>query len=250
MTWNPEQYHKFKTEREQPFQDLIQLINIRPDLQIIDLGCGTGELTAQLQKILPHSHILGIDSSAEMLSHTHSDHNLRFELIDIKEIQGQWDIVFSNAALQWLPDHHTLIPYLFSLLKPQGQLIIQLPSNQNHMAYRLIRNIVKEPPFRDYLNGFEFELTALGISEYAEILFRSGGVDITVLEKVYPCIMQDFRGIIEWVRGTALTPYLSRLSPVQQNEFLAVYAQRLQAAFPEQPVFYGFRRILLAATKP
>lgn len=251
MTWNPNQYHKFKTEREQPFNDLLQLINIRPNLQVIDLGCGTGELTAQLHDLLPYSQVLGIDSSAQMLEKAQGDNkSLRFELKEIQDLQGQWDIIFSNAALQWLPDHQQLIPQLFSRLKPQGQLIVQLPSNKNHIAYRLIQDLIRKAPFRDYLQGFEFELNALGINDYAETLYNCRAANITVLEKVYPCIMEDYRGIIEWVKGTALTPYLQRLSTEQQAEFLAVYAQDLQKALPQSPLFFGFRRILFAASMP
>ena len=103
MPWNPDRYHQFQAERSAPFDDLLKLINIRPNLRVADLGCGTGELTYRLAEALPKSDVLGLDLSAEMLEKAKpfAHARLRFEQGDQAALTGQWDLIFSNAALHW-----------------------------------------------------------------------------------------------------------------------------------------------------
>ncbi|HEX5808123.1 MAG TPA: methyltransferase domain-containing protein, partial [Anaerolineales bacterium] len=103
MAWEPKQYHKFQAERSAPFFDLLALVEIRPNLKVVDLGCGTGELTRQLADALPDSDVTGIDSSAQMLEKASplSSPNLHFEQGDQAQLTGEWDLIFSNAALHW-----------------------------------------------------------------------------------------------------------------------------------------------------
>src|SRR5215510_10382253 len=103
MPWDPNQYHKFQSERAAPFYDLLALVEVRPNLKIIDLGCGTGELTRQLADKLPNSDVTGLDSSQEMLdaarAASFSRPGLVFEQGDQATLTGEWDLIFSNAAL-------------------------------------------------------------------------------------------------------------------------------------------------------
>ena len=114
--WNPEQYERFRNERSQPFFDLMALVEARPAMRVVDLGCGTGELTRLLHQTLSASQTLGLDSSAAMLakSQAFADPGLRFEQRDIGEFtaEGEFDLVFSNAALHWLQDHESLLARL------------------------------------------------------------------------------------------------------------------------------------------
>src|SRR5690242_13857727 len=110
MPWNPERYHQFQQERSAPFDDLLQLVKRREGLRIIDLGCGTGELTRRLADALPSSDVLGLDSSAEMLARAtpYARPGVRFEQGTIEEVAGEWDVIFSNAAIHWVDRHETL----------------------------------------------------------------------------------------------------------------------------------------------
>src|SRR5215469_4577122 len=103
MPWNPERYHQFQRERAAPFEDALALVTRRDGLRVIDLGCGTGELTRRLADALPGSDVVGIDSSSEMLARAapHARPGLRFEQGTIEELAGEWDLIFSNAALHW-----------------------------------------------------------------------------------------------------------------------------------------------------
>lgn len=249
MPWNPDLYHKFQQERFAPFEDLLRLVKVRESLRVIDLGCGTGELTRRLADALPQSDVLGIDSSGEMLERasTQARAGLRFELRSVEDAAGEWDLVFSHAVLQWVDDHHALIPNLLALVKPGGQLVVQMPSNHGHPAQRLIGVTAREEPFRSALDGWVREWPVLTIAEYAELLHAHGGAELTVFEKVYPHILPDADAVADWTKGTALVPYFERLPADLHEPYMQRYREKLRAQWPAGPVFYGFRRILFAA---
>jgi trans-aconitate 2-methyltransferase len=252
MPWDPERYHLFQSERSAPFEDLLKLLQVRPGLQVIDLGCGTGHLTRRLAGYLPQSQVLGIDSSAEMLEQAKDQETpgLRFEFGRIDEISGQWDLVFSNAAIQWVADHHNLVPRLFSLVNPGGQLLVQLPSNHNHPSHRMIVELAQEDPFRQALGGWTRRSPVLSIENYAEILYNEGAQSLVVFEKIYPHVLADADAIADWNSGTVLVPYMERLPAELRETFMTRYRQRLRDYWPGSPVFYGFRRILFSSLRP
>jgi trans-aconitate 2-methyltransferase len=250
MPWNPDLYHKFQAERSAPFFDLLALVEIRPNLKVVDLGCGTGELTRHLAA-LPGSQVTGIDSSTEMLEKTRgfATPNLHFEQGDQAQLRGDWDLIFSNAALQWSEQHKHLIPRLYERLNPGGQIAVQIPSNHNHISHQLYRETADEEPFKSVLNGFQRHAPVLSIDEYARLFFKCGAENVIVFEKVYPHVLEDADAVVEWISGTALVPYFERLGQ-HKEEFLQVLREKMHAALPESPVFYPFRRTLFSARKP
>lgn len=252
MPWDPDRYEQFKNERYAPFDDLLRLVRARPGLRVVDLGCGTGELTRRLADALAESDVLGIDSSPEMLARTEEFVRpcLRFQLLDIEDLDGEWDLIFSNAALQWVGDHRALIPRLFSFLRSGGQLVAQVPSNFTHPTHKLIDELAGEASFREALSNRFRRWPVLSIEEYAELLHAEGGTEITAFEKVYPHVLPDADALADWMSGTALVPYFERLSDELREEFMERYRARLHERFPSRPVFYGFRRILFSASKP
>jgi trans-aconitate 2-methyltransferase len=251
MPWNPDLYHKFQTERFAPFADLLRMVTVKPGLKVIDLGCGTGELTQKLFDHLPDSEVVGVDSSAEMLAKAEklARPGLSFEQRSIEDVVGEWDLVFSHAAIQWVDNHHSLIPRLLALVRPGGQLAVQLPSNHHHPSHAIIRELAAEDPFRTALDGWIRLAPVLTISEYAELLFDHGGSDIVVFEKAYPHVLADSDALAEWTSGTVLVPYFERLPSEVHEEFLNAYRSSLKKMWPDSPVFYPFQRILFRAQR-
>jgi len=253
MPWDPKQYHKFQAERSAPFFDLLALVDIRPNLKVVDLGCGTGELTRQLADALPNSAVTGIDSSLQMLdaarTASFASPNLHFEQGDQSQLTGEWDLIFSNAALHWSENHAELIPNLYRRLAPGGQIAVQVPSNHNHISHQIYRETASEEPFKSVLKGFQRYAPVLSIDDYARLFFDSGAEDIVAFEKVYAHVLEDSDAVVEWISGTALVPYFERLGE-HKEEFVNAIRGKMRAALPETPVFYPFRRTLFSAKRP
>jgi trans-aconitate 2-methyltransferase len=254
MTWSPEQYERFRGERAQPFFDLLALVAPRPAMRALDLGCGTGELTRALHDALSPNETIGLDSSAEMLAKSASfvAPGLRFEQADIAGPlpAGPWDLVFSNAALQWLPDHPALFGRLAALLAPGGQLAVQMPANHDHPSHRLAREIAAEAPFAEALGGYQRSKPVLEPEEYATLLHQLGFARQSVCLQVYGHLLASAGEVVEWVKGTLLTDYEGRLPAPLYARFLERYRALLLAELgDEEPYFYPFKRLLLHAAR-
>ena len=260
MPWDPAQYERFVKERELPFVDALALVGpLRDGARIIDLGCGTGALTAKLADAYPTATVLGIDTSVEMLDKAKKLERprLRFvkaaiEALDQIELDGNppvWDLVFSHASIHWVPDHERLVPRLFACVAGGGRLVVQLPSNHDGVAHRTLMAVADEAPFREQLHGRVADRPTLDVSEYARLLWRAGGTDITAYTKVYPHVLPDSDAAAEWLKGTAMVPYLERLTADRRAPFEARYRAALREALPEAPLFFGFKRTLFAATR-
>lgn len=253
MAWNPKIYNQFKTERSAPFFDLLALLEGKSASDVVDLGCGTGELTQHLASALPDARVLGVDASQEMLEKSAAfvTEQLSFECISIESLlarEGQWDVIFSNAALQWVPDHAALFPQLVAAIRPGGQLLVQMPNQHQNISNRLLHELAGQEPYAAALKGWDRISPVLGIEAYAGLLFENGAESMQVFEKVYPLVLPDTDALLEWVSGTALIPYLERLGEYMKDRFLQDYKNLLLTHFAKIPVFYPFRRILIAAT--
>jgi trans-aconitate 2-methyltransferase len=250
MPWNPDLYHKFQAQRSAPFYDLLALVDIRENLQVIDLGCGTGNLTRELADVLPNSYVTGLDSSPQMLEQAASltTPSLVFEQGDQSTLTGEWDLIFSNAALHWSENHAELIPHLFDKLKPGGQIAVQIPSNHNHISHHIYRETAEEDMFKFILQGFQRYAPVLPIDDYARILFNCGAEEIHVFEKIYPHVLENADAVVEWISGTALVPYFEQIGE-HKKAFVESIREKMRKALPNSPVFYPFRRILFSARK-
>jgi trans-aconitate 2-methyltransferase len=158
-TWNPDQYAKFQREREQPFADLLALIEPAPRMRAVDLGCGTGTLTRRLHEALHAAATLGIDRSDRMLDVARSDGlpgGLSFQAGTIEDFAGEtaWDLIFSNAAFHWVEDHDALIRRLHAALTPGGQLAFQIPAMHHATSHALPDQLARQPPFREAFGGW------------------------------------------------------------------------------------------------
>lgn len=251
MPWNPDQYHKFQSQRRAPFYDLLALVDFRPNLTVIDLGCGTGELTRMLADSLPGSRVTGLDLSHEMLekSAAYAREGLRFEIGDQAQLSGTWDLIVSNAALHWTENHFSLIPRLFDRLAPGGQVCVQMPSNHTHVSQRITLETAQEEPFASTLDGWVRYSPVLQIDQYAQLLFGCGAEDIIAFEKVYPHVLENADAVVEWISGTTLVPYFERLSGLK-DDFVAVIRRKLRQAMKGSPVFFPFKRTFISARRP
>ena len=250
MTWDPKKYNDFKDERSKPFDDLTSHIIDKPNLKVIDLGCGTGELTKKLSQKLTNPIVLGIDNSAEMLAKAPLGNDLQFEertILEQLNVEEKWDLIFSNAALQWIDNHNNLFPKIISLLNPGGQLAVQMPQQNENILNKILFNLVKEEPFKSYLKNWSRPSPVLTLDEYAKILFENGGRNMTIYEKVYPLISTNTNDFFDFISGSALTVYQERLNESEFGELSNAFKKRIDMHFPIVPSIYAFRRLILHA---
>jgi trans-aconitate 2-methyltransferase len=252
--WDPSQYNKFREERMSPFFDLVANIKFFPHMRIIDLGCGTGELTMMLAQRLPDAQIEGIDSSASMIAQatTRSTDQLTFWLQDILEIEdfSSYDLIFSHAALHWIEDNEQFMSKVLGQMKPGAQIAIQVPKNDLHPSHILASEVAQQSPFREMLNSYVSKSGTLSLDRYATLLYKHGLHEQVCIEKIYGHEMAHSGDVVEWVKGTTLTPYLSRLDEEGKTAFLNTYRERLLATIGDQsPYFYPFRRLLFWGKK-
>jgi trans-aconitate 2-methyltransferase len=249
--WDPERYDRFRDERRRPFFDLLALIRPRPGMRVVDLGCGSGELTAELHRHLRAADTLGLDSSASMLAKSDgfTADGLRFARGDIADFASgpNYDLVFSNAALHWLPDHETLFARLTAALAPGGQLAVQVPANFDHPSHTVAAEVAAEPSFSEALGGRAHAASNVRVpEEYARILDRLGYAEQHVRLQVYGPRLASRDEVVAWTSGTLLTDYERRLSPDDYARFVARYRARLLPRLEDtRPYFFTFKRLLL-----
>lgn len=252
--WNPEVYGRFAAERSRPFFDLLALVAPIPGGRIVDLGCGTGELTQELHQRTGAAETLGIDSSEAMLEKARplAGGGLRFEKGDLASFAPAqpYDLVFSNAAFQWAPDHPGLLARMTRALKPSGQMAFQVPDNFDHASHRAAEQVAGEEPFRSVLQGTAHPRHVLRPEEYATILDRLGYAEQTVRLQVYGHRLASREDVVTWVEGSLLSEYRRRLPAPLYARFVERYRESLFALLPdERPFFFTFRRILACARR-
>jgi trans-aconitate 2-methyltransferase len=254
-TWDPDRYARFAAERAQPFYDLLDLVRPVPGGRVVDLGCGSGELTAELHRRLGPAQTVGLDSSPAMLARARprEGDGLRFERGDIADFAGDggWDLVFSNAALHWLPDHEPLFERLAAALAGGGQLAVQMPANFDDPSHVVAAEVAGEEPFRSALGGWRGLRSIRPPEWYAVLLDRLGLAEQHVRLQVYLHHLASRDEVVEWVRGTLLTQYAQRLPAELFERFLDRYRERLLPQLDDgRPYRYPFKRVLLWARRP
>ncbi len=254
MPWDPQVYNQFKYIRYQPFFDLMDLIADKNLHNCVDVGCGTGEQTSLLSRRFENSFFVGIDSSEEMLSESKKfvTERLNFKLSTIEEFAGsdsKWDLVFSNAALQWSNDHNDLFTKLISKLNPDGQLAVQMPFQKENILNKILLEMVSEKSFADLLGGFRRDSPLMRIDDYAKLMFECGLNNLNIFLKVYPIIAKSEVELYNFISGSALVPYMERLALKEQDFFKSEFIKRIRNQFGTFPAIYAFKRILLYGVK-
>jgi trans-aconitate 2-methyltransferase len=251
--WDAKQYLRFGAERTRSAFDLLARIDLATPRRIVDLGCGPGNSTALLRERWPDAEITGLDSSADMLEAARRDHaGIDFVVGDIAEWTPDdgYDLVFSNAALQWVSDHERLLPRLIKAVAPEGVLAVQMPSNYDFATHRLMRQVAAEGPWRDRLAGARDPSPVKPPEFYYDCLAPKCR-RIVLWETNYIQVMDGVDAIIAWLHGTGLRPFLARLEEQEQMLFLERYAALLAEHFPPQRdgrILLPYPRLFFIAT--
>jgi len=250
--WDPENYSRYADERSRPYDELVRRIGARRPERVADLGCGTGELTATLRRIWPTAEIVGVDSSPAMIARARTIKgidDLRFLERDLSSWRPDHgtDVMISNAALQWVPEHRQLLPGLVERLSDDGWLAFQVPGNFDEPSHVLLRELADTAPYADHTS----DLARPAAAEPADYLADLAALGCTVdaWETTYLHVLAGEDPVFTWISATAARPILQALPEDLRETFVTEYKERLREAYPEQP--YGtvlpFRRIFVVA---
>jgi trans-aconitate 2-methyltransferase len=258
MSWDPGQYLKFAGERVRPALDLMTRIDLAAPRTIVDLGCGAGNVTDLLAQRWPGAHVIGVDSSAPMLAKARATAraNVEYVAADL----AAWsppapvDLVYSNAALHWLPVHAQHFPRVTAMVAPDGVLAVQMPSNFHAPSHTTIATLAARPRWRAKLGP---KLRAAPVAAPADY-FRwlaphAATLDIWTTEylQVMPAVDGE-HPVAAFTRGSWLPQFLEALEPQEHGPFVAEYSALLAQAYPFLPdgrVLFPFRRLFIVAKR-
>jgi trans-aconitate 2-methyltransferase len=255
VRWDPDRYRAFADERARPFLDLTSRLDGLTPERIVDLGCGTGELTATLADRWPDAEVLGIDSSPDMLAATgslaasHPRLAFRHQAIESWEPDGEVDLVVSNAALQWVPGHRELMRAWLDRVRPGATIAVQVPGNEDSPSQVLVRELAAEPRWADALAEAGSAIPRVGsMRDYAEV-FLDGGHRVEAWETTYQHVLRGEDAVLDWLSGTRLRPYLAALG-AEADAFVDELRPRLRAAYPSVAgaTLFPFRRLFVVGT--
>ncbi|MCA0199606.1 MAG: methyltransferase domain-containing protein [Proteobacteria bacterium] len=256
MTWTPDVYLNFAAYRVRPVADLLPRITPPDQGVLYDLGCGPGNVTVKLKARWPARTVIGVDSSPEMIETAHRKHSeegVTFELGNIAAWNASQPaaLIFTNAALHWVPSHETLLPRLARNLMPGGVLAVQMPLGQRAPYHTCIDDIAASPRWRDTLAKAHPQTTPLSAGEYDELLAPLMD-DIDIWETDYRHVLTGEDPVAAWASGTTLVPYTSLLEKTEAAAFTAAYATAVREAYPPQSdgrTIFTMRRIFIVARR-
>ena len=252
--WKPEAYLRFEKQRTQPAIDLVRRIEIKSPERILDIGCGPGNSTAVLKDRWPEADVTGLDRSPAMIAKAkQTDKNVRWICTDASDDlsgQGRFDIVFSNAAIQWMPDHERLLANFFALLKTGGTLAVQAPDTSRMPIHLALLELAGSAKWNLKLKSRTY--TVFSAPYYYDILSVLTS-DFDLWETRYYHVMETHHALVEWYGGSGLRPYMEALDTQSDKDaFLADFEDTLRDVYPVQRdgyVLFPFHRVFFIARK-
>jgi len=248
------QYVQFEDERTRPVRDLLAAVPQTPLNTVIDLGCGPGNSTEALAARAPAAAIRGLDASADMVEAARKRlPNIRFDVIDITQWDepGSYDLILSNAVLQWVPAHDTLFPKIVGKLAPGGHLAVQMPDNLEEPAHRLMREIAADGPWATKLKGAARTQRFDARHYYTLLSPLCSRIDVWRTTYYHP-LRGGADAVVEWFKGSALRPFLAALDDSEREAFLTRYRDAVALGYPaldDGTVLLPFPRLFIVATR-
>jgi len=254
-TWSAKQYTKFEDERTRPVRDLVARIQNTDVKTAVDVGCGPGNSTEQLLARYPHAAVSGIDSSPDMIAAAKKRlPALQFDVTDLTQwkTDKSFDVILSNAVLQWVPDHKAVMQALMNKLSPGGSLAVQIPANLAEPAQTLMRDVAASGPWAQKLKDADTARTDRHDADWYYRALKDSAKTLDIWKTIYYHPLAGANAIVEWFKSTGLRPFLDPLEAEEKAEFLKRYEDAVAKAHPALPdgtVLLPFPRLFIIATR-
>lgn len=252
-TWDPDRYLTYADERGRPFVELLARVSAERPAEVVDLGCGPGNLTTLLADRWPDAHVVGLDSSPEMIDKARqASDRVTFEVADLRgwRPEREVDVLVSNATLQWVPGHLDLLPVLVGAVTKGGWFAFQVPGNFDEPSHTIRRDLAAEPEYAAHTADVAVPASH-DPAVYLDVL--SGlGCEVDAWETTYLHVLRGDDPVFTWVSGTGARPTLQALPDTLRPRFEAEFKRRLTEAYPvrdDGTVVLPFRRIFVVARK-
>ncbi|HEX7725319.1 MAG TPA: trans-aconitate 2-methyltransferase [Rhizomicrobium sp.] len=252
MSWNPSFYLTYADERTRPAADLLARVAREKPARVADLGCGPGNSTALLAQRWPQAKVEGVDSSPQMIDAAKkSGVAANFILADLASWKpdAPYDVVFSNATYQWLPDHRALLPRLMGFVAKGGVFAFQVPNNQYSPSHTLMRDVAAQGPWAEKLADVRGVFVEKAQTYFDVLAPHAGSLDIWTTEYLH--VLEGEDAVFKWVSGTGLRPFLDALDDNERAAFTREYKARLNVAYPRRAdgkTLFPFSRLFAVAT--
>jgi trans-aconitate 2-methyltransferase len=252
-TWDPDRYLTYADERGRPFVELLARIGAAAPAEVVDLGCGPGNLTGLLAERWPDAHVVGLDSSPEMIETARAlGQPVKYAVADLREWRPERpvDVLVSNATLQWVPAHLELLPALVGSVTPGGWFAFQVPGNFDEPSHTLRTELAAEPDYAPYTAGVAVPSSHDPATYYDAL--AAAGCTVDVWETTYTHVLRGPDPVFTWVSGTGARPTLQALPDDVRSRFEVELKARLAAAYPvrtDGTVLLPFRRVFAVAQR-
>lgn len=235
--WNPSLYLQFSKERTKPVEDLINNLDGFQPQFIADVGCGPGNSTKKLINKWPKSDITGFDSSKNMIERATAEisgADFKLKMIEPGESLGEFDLIFSNAAIQWIPDHENLFVSFYQSLNSNGKVAVQLPMFFDMELGQTIRDVAESPRWNNKLRSVTNSMYFDNYKNYYDILTEAGFSNIRMWQTNYYHIFPGHDTIYEMISSTGLRPYMEKLEEMDQVYFSKLVKEGIQSSYHMQ----------------
>jgi len=252
MSWHPQRYLAFDDHRTRPAADLLARVPLADPERVVDLGCGPGNSTALLTARWPQAKVVGVDNAPTMLAAARE-----------RDITAEWleadiatwtpdapvDLLFSNAVLQWLPDHRTLLPRLLRQLRPGGVLAVQMPRNFHAPSHTTVHEMAAMEHWAERLEGRPLRDPVAEPGWYYDVLLPEA-VALDIWQSEYLQVLEGDDPVVRWVESTSLRPVLQALDEADAARFKEIFAARMRDVYPQRAdgrTLFPFRRLFIVA---
>jgi len=256
LKFDAKKYRQFSAHQQEWGKSLIADLGLRGNERILDLGCGDGMLTAQLAARVPKGLVLGIDSSRNMIeaARVHEKSNLKFVLRDINDLDDveSYDVVFSNATLHWIRDHHALLSRVYRALAPGGILRFNFGGDGNcvHLL-RIVREAMARPEFAPHFAEFTWPWFMPSVESYLGVVSEHPFQEAKVWGENADRYFATEELLAGWVDQPSLVPFMGSIAPPDRPLFRDYVVRKMveETRQSDGRFFETFRRINVFARK-